>query len=490
MVEQSGGLTDHVEVGMTREIDEVKNGVVSGPVQQKTMAGDTDRQVEVAREADYRSVNGMERGPGDIGDVGDSVNGMDKGTDAIGDIDDTSDYSHTNISSEFESQSLSHLTCHSSDIDSDVTSVQELDHSDTVMRELQTEIQGYQDQMEHFRADSQQEHLAVINQLHAELSGKQHELELVKSQALEIGQELELVKSQAAEDETHLRRELRESFAAQLMEVKSELLMQHNEERKNWKNTAHSRDYDTWSGDQGQGSQTDTELIHTETRPKIVAVGENIESVLLRELRDGFEGQAKIMEERHLMKLAEKQMELDRLLTVLQETERSRGHSLEKMTAQGAEAGDSQLVTGDRLDTDQVTSLKDVCCKLKLKLMECSAQIKEYFHNVDTSGDKMTQETVFGDTVSGCVTESDERHVSCVTPAEEPPVGGDSESPGTTLIGDTSHLFDSGSGPDCDQTKLSRCHLHSVPDVTQVMLHCSREVDLLTQSLSQHQGWS
>ena len=266
------------------------------------------------------------------------------------------------------------------------------------------------------------------------------ELETMKSQAAE---EIETVKSQAIDDEQDLRREIRHSFVAQLEEMRSEMLTQQNEEMENWKNTAHSRD--SRSGDHGLRSRspTDGELIRTETGPKVATVGENIGSVMLRELQEGFESRTKIMEERHLMKLDECQKEIDRLCGVKDEVERSRDELLEKMRA---DAGGNESVAADGPSPGQVremTALTEACCKLKAMLVECSSQIEAYWHVTDIPGEK--EAGISGDTICR-------------------------------------------GGTDKKQTESSTCQLDCVTDVIRAMLHVSRDVDSLTHSISA-QGW-
>ena len=377
-------------------------------------------------------------------------------------------------------------------------------------------------------ADTEQE----LELVKSQAADTELELELVKSKAADTEQELELVKSRAAEDEDHLRRELRESFAAQLVEIKSELLIQQNEEMENWKNTTHSRGYDTLSGDKGQRPHSDAELIHTES-------GSNIESVMLRELQGDFDSRIRLIEEQHLVTLDEQQKELDGLRAASGETDRHQGDTQEKTTLHlTTEPDDNQLVSGDKLDRgklkevtvlrddtklvsvdrkdgdliEEMTALTEECWKLKANLVECSAQIKECSHKVDRPGDKVTQEwDLFDDAVSALVTEFDDtqEYVS----AEVSSKGDDSESTGTASVVDTSLFCDSGadvgdivphvgacsdmsqlcdsgsgSGVDTKQTKLSTCRLRSVRDVTRVVLDCTREVDTMRQSVTEQQG--
>ncbi|KAK2169471.1 hypothetical protein NP493_1190g00034 [Ridgeia piscesae] len=589
--DQSGGPSDlHAVIGVAVETDQVTSGTVSKKVQQITTTGETDWPVvgDVTRETDHSSINGTQRGSGDsidvvngtekniddIVDMDDSLNGdivdiddnvkrMQKPVDVInvddsvdrmlkgtgddadtdnsvngiqrrtgdivntgdsvnrtdvqnddtagiddsvnrtemgtgdtvnvdnsisrtergtGDTFDVDDMSEMDISSEFGSQSLSHMTRHSSDVDSDT-----FDHSDSVMRELHAEIRGYQEQMEHFREISQRQHLAAVNQLRMELSEKKHKTE----------QELEL-----------------------------------NEEMENWKNTTHSRGYDTLSGDKGQRPHSDAELIHTES-------GSNIESVMLRELQGDFDSRIRLIEEQHLVTLDEQQKELDGLRAARGEMDRHQGDTQEKTTLHlTTEPDDNQLVSGDKLDRgklkevtvlrddtklvsvdrkdgdliEEMTALTEECWKLKANLVECSAQIKECSHKVDRPGDKVTQEwDLFDDAVSALVTEFDDtqEYVS----AEVSSKGDDSESTGTASVVDTSLFCDSGadvgdivphvgacsdmsqlcdsgsgSGVDTKQTKLSTCRLRSVRDVTRVVLDCTREVDTMRQSVTEQQG--
>ena len=283
------------------------------------------------------------------------------------------------------------------------------------------------------------------------------ELETVKCEAAqeletlkcEAAQELETVKCQEIEDEQDLRRELRHSFVAQLEDMRSEMLTQQNEEMENWKNTSHSRD--SRSCDQGLRSRspTDGELIRTETGPKVATVGENIRSVVLQELHEGFESRTKIMEERHLIKLDEYQRQVDRLIGDKDEAERSRDELLEKMMGV---AGDSESVVADGSSRGQLrekAALRKACWKLKAKLVECSAQIKAYWHVTDTPGDKVMQDEV--------------------------------ENSGDAFCG--------GGGADIEQTEASLCQLNCVTDVTQEILHVSRDVDSLTHSVLGQQGW-
>ena len=372
-----------------------------------------------------------------------------------------SNCSHANVSSEFEVDP---------DVGSDSSSVQELVGSDIESGDLQMEMQGYHDQMEHFREDSDREHLAAMSRRCAELSEDQHktrlELEAVKLEAVqevktakfeaaqeletvkcEAAQELETVKSQAMEDEQDLRRELKHSFVAQLEDMRSEMLAQQNEEMENWKNTtAHSSDSRSCDHGMRSRSPTDGELIRTETGSKVATVGENIGSVVLQELQEGFESRTKIMEERHLIKLDEYQRQVDRLIGDKDEAERSRDELLEKMMA---DAGDSESVVADGSSRGQLrekAALRKACWKLKAKLVECSAQINAYWHVTDIPGDKgMQEEDISGDAFCG---------------------GG------------------------AEQMESSSCQLNCVTDVTQEILHVSRDVDWLTHSVLGQQGWS
>ena len=457
---------------------------------------------EIAGHADQVIVDGTEWGMGDtveyegsecsnanIGSefgLGHSPDiGTRRGTDDIVEYE-ASDCSNANISSEFGL---------GPDIGSDSSSVQELVGSDIESGDLQMEMRGYHEQMEHFREDSDREHLAAMSRRCAELSEDQHktrleleaakceaarevktakfeaaqELEIVKCEAAQeletvkcqAAQELEAVKCQAAqesetvkceamEDEQDLRRELRHSFVAQLEDMRSEMLTQQNEEMENWKNTtAHNRD--SRSCDQGLRSRspTDGELIRTETGPKVATVGENIGSVVLQELQEGFESRTKIMEERHLIKLDEYQRQVDRLIGDKDEAERSRDELLEKMMA---DAGDSESVVADGSSRGQLrekAALRKACWKLKAKLAECSAQIKAYWHVTDTPGDKVMQEEVDNSGDAFC-----------------------------------------GGGADTEQTDSSTCQLNCVTDVTQLILDVSRDVDSLTHSVLGQQGWS
>ena len=520
-VEMSGGSADQYDVemsgppndqcddyGLDGGMDLFENGVLSRSVQdivsdvtghadelivdgtQGEMGDFVEYEASYCSHANVSSEFGLGRSH-DIGPDQEIVGHVDQvivdGTEwGMGDTVEyeASDCSQANGSSEFGL---------GPDIGSDSSSVQELVGSDIESGDLQMEMQGYHEQMEHFREDSDREHLAAMSRLCAELSEDQHktklELEAVKLQAvqevktakfeaaqelealktdagceLEIvkceaaqeietvkcqaAQELETMKYQAVEDERDLRRELRHSFVAQLEDMRSEMLTQQHEEMENWKNTAHSRD--SRSCDQGMRSRspTDGELIRTETGPKVATVGENIGSVVLQELQEGFESRTRIMEERHLIKLDEYQRQVDRLIGDKDEMERSRDELLKKMMG---DAGDSESVAADGSSRGQLrekAALRKACWKLKAKLVECSAQIKAYWHVTDTPGDKVMQEEV-------------------------------------DVSGDTC----CGGGADIEQTEASLCQLNCVTDVTQEILHVSSDVDWLTHSVSGHQGW-